>query len=84
MKSRILTQGHFDGLCLLYAILNAYKTLVKPKITVYEFRRDTAHKWKNIIYNTPSLHKFASGEGSDFGIATDKLDLEVNATTYYK
>jgi len=77
LKPRILTQGHFDGFCLLYAILNGYKTLIKPEQTASGFVQDTANKWCKIISNTPSLHQFASGDGSDFGIATDKLDVEV-------
>lgn len=77
MNNKILTQGHFDGFCLLYAICNAYKTLMKPNQTACEFAQNNAKKWCKIISNTPSLHQFASGEGSDFGVATDKLDVEV-------
>jgi len=75
--TRILSQGHFDGFCLLYAILNSYKAFIKPDQTACVFVQKNMHKWRKIIFNTPSLHQFASGEGSDFGVATNKLDIEV-------
>ena len=66
-----------DGFCLHYAIINSYKSLFQPNQTAYQFSINAEGKWKKIVANTPSLHHFASGEGSNFGISTDKLDIEL-------
>jgi len=68
---KILTQGIFDGHCLQYAIMNAYKALSKPALSSCAFaaKKTTETKWKNIIAITPSLQNFSSGLGSEFGIS---------------
>jgi hypothetical protein len=74
MNKKILSQGHFDGFCLLYSILNSYKTLLKPNQSSVSFSSDNSCKWKKIIGIAPSLQNFASGEGSDFGVSKDQTD----------
>ena len=75
MKLKILTQGHFDGFCLLYSIMNSYKALINPNQNAAKFASDNFRKWQKIISITPSLHNFASGEGSDFGVTKNSTDI---------
>lgn len=77
MKKKVLSQGHFDGFCLLYSVLNTYKTLLKPNQSSIKFTSDHYHKRQKIIAITPSLQNFASGEGSDFGVSRDKTDINL-------
>jgi hypothetical protein len=79
MKNKILTQGHFDGFCLLYAVMNSYKALVSPRQIATTFSVNNFHKWAKIISITPSLQNFASGEGSDFGVSRNSTDIELKA-----
>jgi hypothetical protein len=77
MKQKILTQGHLDGFCLLYSIMNSYKTLTNQNelATKFAFKLKNKKKWRDLISITPSLHNFASGEGSVFGLK-DKAEIE--------
>jgi hypothetical protein len=74
---RVLAQGNFDGLCLIYSIFNAYKALKHPEKTASQFIQKYSEEWKVVIRNTPSLHNFVLGEGSDFGIETDEMDVKI-------
>lgn len=74
---RVLAQGNFDGLCLIYSIFNAYKALKKPEEAASKFIRKHTEQWKVVIGNTPSLHNFVLGEGSDFGIQIDAMDVKI-------
>lgn len=71
----ILQQGHMDGFCLLYAVANAFKALKYPALTANGFVEKQRHVWQKLISVTPSLHNFASGEGSRFGASTDQTDV---------
>ncbi|MBV1839868.1 hypothetical protein [Photobacterium ganghwense] len=77
MKNKILTQGHFDGFCLLYSILNSYKALVNPSQTASKFVESNFNKWSKLISISPSLQNFSSGEGSNFGIDTNRIDIKL-------
>ena len=77
MESRILIQGQFDGFCLLYSVMNSYKSLVKPRMKATTFVANYYNLWNKLINITPSLHNFASGKGSDFGVARNKTDIEI-------
>jgi hypothetical protein len=72
---KILQQGHFDGFCLLYAVANAFKTLKYPTKTANRFVENQNYIWTKLIMVTPSLHNFASGEGSSFGASTNQTDI---------
>lgn len=74
---RVLAQGNFDGLCLIYSLFNAYKALTQPKAPAAKYTKDHDDKWKVVIGNTPSLHNFVLGTGSDFGLRTDAMDAAV-------
>ncbi len=74
---KILQQGHLDGFCLLYALANAFKVLKYPDRTASWFVYNQGHVWKKLVSVTPSLHNFASGEGSCFGVSTDRTDVTV-------
>lgn len=74
---RVLAQGNFDGLCLIYSLFNAYKSLKHPKETASKFIKKHSEQWTVVIGNTPSLHNFVLGEGSDFGIQSDATDVKV-------
>lgn len=73
----MLAQGNFDGLCLIYSIFNAYKALQHPEETVPDFTENYDEQWKAVIRNTPSLHNFVLGIGSDFGVQTDATDVKI-------
>ncbi len=72
VKREILSQGQFDGACLLYAIMNAYKTLTKGKTKTCE------KKWYKLIENLPSVNSYLNGVGSG-GIDLD-LEQEIVVT----
>lgn len=74
---RILAQGHFDGLCLIYSLFNAYKTLRSPSEKASDFAYRNSNFWRRVIGNTPSLHNFVLGEGSDFGKLRNATDAKV-------
>jgi len=69
-KNKILTQGIFDGHCLQYSVMNAFKALNDPASTAHSFAIKSKIKWQKIISLTPSLQNFSSGWGSEFGINT--------------
>lgn len=79
MKSiqRILAQGHFDGLCLIYSLFNAYKSLRSPSEKASDFAYKNSNFWRRVIGNTPSLHNFVLGDGSDFGKLRNATDVKV-------
>ncbi len=84
-RNKILTQGILDGLCLLYAVMNAYKTISNASSSASTFLDNYHNKWKKIISLTPSLQNFTSGEGSEFGLVTDnanKVALENLLSNY--
>lgn len=74
---RILAQGHFDGLCLIYSLFNAYKALRSPSEKASDFAYRSSNFWRRVISNTPSLHNFVLGEGSDFGKLRNATDAKV-------
>ncbi|RMO65488.1 hypothetical protein ALQ37_200040 [Pseudomonas syringae pv. aptata] len=74
---RILAQGHFDGLCLIYSLFNAYKALRSPSDKASDFAHRNSNFWRRVIGNTPSLHNFVLGEGSDFGKLRNATDSKV-------
>lgn len=74
---RILAQGHFDGLCLIYSLFNAYKALRSPNEKASDFAYRNSNFWRRVIGNTPSLHNFVLGEGSDFGKLRNATDAKV-------
>ncbi|TPV58675.1 hypothetical protein [Pseudomonas fluorescens] len=74
---RILAQGHFDGLCLIYSLFNAYKALRSPSEKASDFAYRNSNFWRRVIGNTPSLHNFVLGEGSDFGRLRNATDAKV-------
>ncbi|WP_143503730.1 hypothetical protein [Pseudomonas sp. ATCC PTA-122608] len=74
---RILAQGHFDGLCLIYSLFNAYKALRSPSEKASDFVFRNMNFWRRVIGNTPSLHNFVLGEGSDFGKLRHVTDAKV-------
>jgi hypothetical protein len=74
---RILAQGHFDGLCLIYSLFNAYKALRSPNERASDFAYRNTNFWQRVISNTPSLHNFVLGEGSDFGRLRNATDAKV-------
>lgn len=74
---RILAQGHFDGLCLIYSLFNAYKALRSPNERASDFAYRNSNFWRRVIGNTPSLHNFVLGEGSDFGKLRNVTDAKV-------
>lgn len=74
---RILAQGHFDGLCLIYSLFNAYKALRSPNEKASDFSYRNSNFWRRVIGNTPSLHNFVLGDGSDFGKLRNATDAKV-------
>ncbi|MGF6284488.1 hypothetical protein [Pseudomonas silensiensis] len=74
MIQKIITQGHFDGFCLIYSIFNAYKSLRKPDVKANDFVWGHSKQWAKVISVTPSLQNFASGKGSDFGVSKNVTD----------
>jgi hypothetical protein len=74
---RVLSQGNFDGLCLIYSLFNAYKALKHPKEAASKFIQKHTEQWKVVIGNTPSLQNFVIDKGSDFGIETDAMDAKI-------
>lgn len=74
---RVLAQGHFDGLCLIYSLFNAYKALRSPNERASDFAHRNSNFWRRVIGNTPSLHNFVLGEGSDFGRLRNATDAKV-------
>lgn len=74
---RILAQGHFDGLCLIYSLFNAYKALRSPSEKASDFAYRNSNFWRRVIGNTPSLHNFVPGDGSDFGKLRNATDAKV-------
>jgi hypothetical protein len=58
---RILAQGHFDGLCLIYSLFNTYKALRSPSEKASDFAYRNSSFWRRVIGNTPSLHNFVLG-----------------------
>lgn len=62
---KILQQGHMDGFCLLYAMLNGFKALTSPELSANDFSEKYPHVWSQLISVTPSLINFASGKGSN-------------------
>ncbi|MCE8015503.1 hypothetical protein HOP62_05355 [Halomonas sp. MCCC 1A17488] len=75
--SSILKQGHLDGLCLVYAVANAFKALKYPRRSASWFVDHQSHVWRKLVSVTPSLHNFVSGEGSAFELSTDSADVLV-------
>ena len=79
MSNKILTQGIFDGLCLQYAVMNAFKALKAPELSSLKFSKEYAIKWQKVIAITPSLQNFSSGIGSDFGVDLNKTSETIMA-----
>ncbi|WP_140162497.1 hypothetical protein [Billgrantia desiderata] len=77
MVQKVLTQGHFDGFCLVYSIFNGYKSLTKPSQNSSVFAYENMAKWERVVNITPSLHHFASGVGSDFGVRRIATDIKL-------
>ena len=67
MRLRIFPQGYLDGSCLLYSIMNAYKTLISPEVTISRFygTNNLELKWRRLVAMAPSIHQYLNGEGSD-------------------
>lgn len=74
---RILAQGHFDGLCLIYSLFNAYKSIRSPSEKASDFVDRNSNFWRRVIGSTPSLHNFVLGDGSHFGVLRNATDVKV-------
>jgi len=74
---RILAQGHFDGLCLIYSLFNAYKALRNPSEKASDFAEKNSNFWRRVIGSTPSLHNFVLGDGSHFGTLRNATDIKI-------
>jgi hypothetical protein len=58
--------------------MNSYKSMTSPNepATLFSFKPKNKNKWAQLIGITPSLHNFASGEGSVFGFKNEDKDLQ--------
>jgi len=73
---KILSQGHFDGLCLIYSVFNSYRSLISPEQTALDFVEQRNTLWRKVISITPSLHNFVRSDvGSDFGLDEDQTKI---------
>jgi hypothetical protein len=61
MLRTILSQGIFESSCLIYSIMNAYKTLFYPEMSIIEFRKSWKIKWENIISMYPRANDMIAG-----------------------
>ena len=75
--SRILQQGVLDGFCLLYAVANAYKTLMDPDKSALWFMKHRTTEWRKIVSLAPSLQNLACGIGSNFGLQTKDANAHI-------
>lgn len=75
--NKILTQGVFDGFCLIYAVLNCVKALNAPGESAISFSKKMGAKWRKLIAVTPSLENMANGYGSSFGLTTSSGNAQV-------
>ncbi len=68
MKLYIIQQFIADTMCQPTTILNSYKTLVVPKLTVRAFFHVHHEKWETLINITPGIYSQLRGGGSDLGL----------------
>ena len=81
MKTRILSQGMLDSACLLYAIVNAAKSLTHPRHLTHTYTETGLEaKWRAIV-NTTSPTRFLNGDGSDVdgGLSPEQQFQVVNS-----
>ncbi|MBF0190711.1 MAG: hypothetical protein HQL99_06115 [Magnetococcales bacterium] len=66
MQLKILPQGWLDGACLLYAMVNASKSLLAPDLGLFAYvgRYRMHERWKRIISITPSPVNYLDRTGS--------------------
>jgi hypothetical protein len=77
MKPKILSQGILDGACLLYSIMNAYKSLSpdyqEESAEHFMESGDCKEKWDTIVSTVPSAFGYFRGKGSN-GLGFDSSD----------
>lgn len=61
MSNKILSQGCYDSACFPYAIMNGFKTLVKPESDNFDFL-ESLPIWKDIIKMYPQPNTLISGD----------------------
>lgn len=61
MSNRIISQGCYDTACFPYSIMNAYKTLIKPEIQIFEFL-ESVEIWQSIMKLYPQPGTLISNE----------------------
>jgi hypothetical protein len=63
-KPKILSQGAFDGACLLYAIMNAYKSFRKKTLSSSIYVEEENETWEKLVKLVPSPLPMLKGKGS--------------------
>ena len=63
-KPKILSQGSFDGACLLYALMNAYKSFKGKSISSSVFAEEEKEVWKQVVNEVNSPKEIFNGNGS--------------------
>ncbi|MBT5228709.1 MAG: hypothetical protein HOM11_00390 [Methylococcales bacterium] len=78
LNQKIYSQGYLDSACFLYALMNAYKSLVSPQQNIRAFNNQYGHhKWKKLVAITPSVANFLNGFGSYVDINKPDVDLGI-------
>ncbi|MBF0192697.1 MAG: hypothetical protein HQL99_16410 [Magnetococcales bacterium] len=79
MELKILPQGWLDGACLLYAMVNASKSLLAPNLglSAYVGRYRMYERWQRIISITPSPVNYLDRTGSGLSLKPD-VEQQVN------
>jgi hypothetical protein len=77
MLRKILSQGIFDKACFPYVIMNAYKTLFYPEMSINEFvyQKSVEKQWEYIISMFPRANEMLAGHPFDDYIFSLPMNL---------
>lgn len=73
-KPKILSQGAFDGACLLYAMMNAYKSFKNKSMSSSRFAEEEKEVWEKLVKVVRFPLSMFNGEGSSS--CFDKSEVE--------
>lgn len=80
-EPKILSQGAFDAACLLYAIMNAYKSLKSFKsksISSNDFAVEEKEVWNKLVKLVSSPLNMFNGKGSSYCFNNNEVEATFN------
>lgn len=77
-KPKILSQGAFDAACLLYAIMNAYKSFKSKSMSSNYFAVEEKEVWNKLVKLVSSPLNMFNGKGSSYCFNNNEVEATFN------